>query len=80
MSECVLNLKEADMTTAIVNTPPWRQFNPEAYMLLMFLMYARAPRKAAPEVDGFYSLGEIGADREKQWTRLTPYSIARRAG
>jgi hypothetical protein len=69
------------VTTAIVKyPPPRRQFNPEAYMLMMFLMYARAPRKAAPEVDGFYSLGEIGADREKQWTRLTPYSIARRAG
>jgi hypothetical protein len=65
------------VTTAIVKYPP-RKFDPEAHVLAMFLMFARAPRKAVPEVDGFYSLGEIGADREKQWTRLTPYSIARR--
>ena len=66
------------MTTAIVNPPPSRQFDPEARILALFLMYARTPRRAAPDADGMYDLSEIGADREKQWTRLTPYSIARR--
>jgi len=52
--------------------------NPDAFILAMFLMFCRAPRKDSPEPDGFYSLGEIGVDAEKTWSRLTPYSIARR--
>jgi len=50
----------------------------DSHVLAMWLMYCRAPRKETPEVDGSYSLGEIGADVEKRWSRLTPYSIARR--
>ena len=50
----------------------------EAHILAMWLMYCRAPRKAEPDVDGFYDLAEIGADVEKNWSRLTPYSLARR--
>jgi hypothetical protein len=64
------------MTTAIVNPPPSRQFDPEARMLALFLMYARAPRKAAPDEAGFYSLGEVGRAPEKTWTKATPYSIS----
>jgi hypothetical protein len=65
------------MTTAIVTyQAPSRQLDPEAYMLLMFLMYARAPRKAAPDEAGFYSLGEVGRAPEKTWTKATPYSIS----
>jgi hypothetical protein len=41
-----------------------------------FLMYARAPRKAAPDEAGFYSLGEVGRAPEKTWTKATPYSIS----
>lgn len=50
----------------------------DAFVTAMFLMFARAPRKATPEIDGSYSLGEIGEAPEKKWTRLTPYSIARK--
>jgi hypothetical protein len=50
----------------------------ETYIAAMWRMFCRAPgRKTAPgeAVD----LGEIGHDREKDWERLTPYSLARRA-
>lgn len=50
----------------------------DTFVTAMFLMFARAPRKATPEIDGSYSLGEIGEAPEKKWTRLTPYSIARK--
>lgn len=49
----------------------------DAFLLAMWLMFARAPRQATPDVDGSYSLGEIGTVPEKQWTRLTPYSLAK---
>jgi hypothetical protein len=66
------------MSTAIIRTPAkphdWR----EAYIRAMWLIFLRTPHKPAPEVDGFYSLGEIGEAPEKAWTRLTPYSIARK--
>jgi hypothetical protein len=58
--------------------PPAPAPDVDAFMLAMFLMYARAPKKAEPDVDGSYSLGEIGMDAEKTWSRLTPYSVARR--
>ena len=50
----------------------------DAHVLAMFLMWARAPRKAEPEIDGSYSLGEIGEDAPKTWERLTPYSLTQR--
>ena len=50
----------------------------DAHILAMWLMYCRAPRKESPEPDGSYWLGEIGAVAEKNWSRLTPYSVARR--
>jgi hypothetical protein len=49
----------------------------DSLMLAYWLMFCRAPRRAEPDVDGAYSLGEIGSDAEKRWSRLTPYSIAR---
>jgi hypothetical protein len=65
-------------STAIIRAPirshGWR----EAYIRAMWLIFLRTPHKPAPEVDGFYSLGEIGEAPEKAWTRLTPYSIARK--
>lgn len=59
-------------------SPPPPKVDFDSFLLAMFLMYARAPRKPEPEIDGFFSLGEIGQDREKDWERLTPYSPARR--
>lgn len=47
-----------------------------AFLLAMFLMFARAPRKAEPDVDGFYDLAEIGEVRELKINRMTPYSLA----
>jgi hypothetical protein len=65
------------MTTAIVAyRAPSREFDPEARMLALFLMYARAPRRPAPDETGFYSLGEIGSAPEKTWMKATPYSIS----
>lgn len=66
------------MSTAIVKYQPPRRFDRDAYAAAMFLMFARAPRKETPEIDGFFELGEIGDAPEKHWTRLTPYSIARK--
>jgi len=60
----------------------WQKLVPppdvDSLMLAYWLMFFRAPRRAEPDVDGSYSLGEIGTDVEKNWSRLTPYSIARR--
>jgi hypothetical protein len=52
----------------------WR----ETYIHAMWLIFLRTPHNPTPEVDGFYSLGEIGEAPEKAWTRLTPYSVARK--
>jgi len=49
--------------------------NREAFIAAMWLMFLRAPgRETLPgePVD----LGEIGEVREKNWTKMTPYSIA----
>jgi hypothetical protein len=50
----------------------------DSLMLAYWLMFCRAPRKAQPEVDGAYSLGEIGADAEKNWQRWCPYAPSAR--
>jgi len=63
------------MSTAIIRASAkpydWR----ETYLAAMWLMFLRCPHNPTPEVDGFYSLGEIGEAPEKAWT---PYSIARK--
>jgi hypothetical protein len=68
------------MTYAIVpvkqSTPPADPY--EIFLAAMLMMYMRAPaRKTAPgeTVD----LGEIGSAPEKNWSKATPYSLARRA-
>jgi hypothetical protein len=58
--------------------PPTPPPTVDSLMLAYFLMFARTPRKAEPDVDGSYSLGEIGSDVEKNWSRLTPYSPSQR--
>jgi hypothetical protein len=67
------------VTLALATIPkPGPKPDPDAFLLAMFLMFARAPRNPNPDVDGSFNLGEIGQDREKDWERLTPYSLARR--
>jgi hypothetical protein len=65
-----------------MNIVKWQKSVPppdvDAHILAMWLMFCRAPRKETPDADGSYSLGDIGTDTEKRWSRLTPYSIARR--
>ena len=65
-----------DGSTSIVKVETARKADFDAFVAAMFLMWARAPRKAEPDVDGAYDLGEIGSTREKTWERLTPYNIA----
>ena len=49
----------------------------DAFITAMWLMYCHAPgHKSAPgEV---VDLGEVGSVVEKNWTRSTPYSLARK--
>jgi hypothetical protein len=62
--------------SATMNIVKWQKPAPAPdvnSIVAYWLMYCRAPgRKTAPgePVD----LGEIGADVEKNWSRLTPYS------
>jgi hypothetical protein len=51
----------------------------DSHVLAMFLLWARAPRTPDPDADGMYDLSEIGSAPEKNFERLTPYSLARRA-
>ncbi len=46
----------------------------EAYIQAMWLLFLSTPAKPNPEPDGFYNLGEIGSDANKNWSRATPYS------
>jgi hypothetical protein len=59
-----------------MNIVKWQKPAPapdvDALMLAYWLMYCRTPRKETPEVDGSYSLGEIGADTGKKWVRWSP--------
>jgi hypothetical protein len=48
-------------------------------LLAYFLMFARCPRTPNPDADGMYDLSEIGSAPEKNWSKATPYSLARRA-
>lgn len=68
----------SDSKIIVFPGPNGRRADFDSFLLAMFLMFARAPKKATPDVDGSYSLGEIGTAPEKAWSRLTPYSIARR--
>jgi hypothetical protein len=55
------------------------RFDPEGFLLAMFLMFARAPRKAEPDLDGAFDLGEVGqvAFEDQKMLRETPYSLCR---
>jgi hypothetical protein len=52
--------------------------NVEAFIWAMWLMFLRAPdRKTGP--GECVDLGEVGVVREKNWTRVSPYSPATRS-
>jgi hypothetical protein len=55
-----------------------KRFDVDAQILVYWLMYARTPKKAEPDVDGMYDLSEIGSVREAKINRMTPYSVAER--
>jgi len=67
--------------TAIIKTPSSVDLR-ELYIAAMFALYMRAPARPTREEvrrGAITHLGEIGSVREKNWTRTTPYSPARRA-
>ena len=71
---------QSEPTFAIV--PVAKAQNPpdhKAFLTAMFLMFARAPRNPNPDLDGSFSLGEIGQDafEDQRLLRDTPYSICR---
>jgi len=48
------------------------------YVAAMWLQFLRCPSTAAPDVDGFYDLQEIGETKSDRGVlRDTPYSIAK---
>jgi hypothetical protein len=50
----------------------------EAYVLAMYLLWASRPSKRDCERDGSYFIGDVGEAPKKNWTKMTPYSPARR--
>lgn len=48
----------------------------DAYIQMMWLLFLRCPGVDAQDDSGAYYLGEIGETRNKNWTRMTPYSPA----
>ncbi len=51
----------------------------DAFLTAMFLMWARTPRKAEPDLDGAFDLGEVGETpfEGQRLLRDTPYSPCR---
>jgi hypothetical protein len=47
----------------------------DAFLWAMFLLWASRPTKQNSEPDGSYFIGDVGGAREKNWERLTPYSL-----
>jgi hypothetical protein len=46
----------------------------DAHIFAMYLLYCFAPSKPTPDIDGYYDLGSIGSDAEKNWQRWCPYA------
>jgi hypothetical protein len=48
----------------------------DTFLLSMMLMYAKAPKKAEPEIDGSFFLGEIGETKSdrgvERWCPCAP--------
>jgi hypothetical protein len=68
-------MTEKAVTTAIVKYQPAPEVDP--LILSYWLMFCRAPKKAEPEIDGSFFIGEIGEAPEKQWSRWCPYALAK---
>lgn len=71
------NERRAQAMTAIIK--PLKPVDVDQRILAMWLMSCSAPKKAEPEPDGSYSLGEIGdvGLQEQRLLRDTPYSTCR---
>jgi hypothetical protein len=52
-------------------------FDGEAFLLEMWIRYLLTPTNPNPDLTGAFDLGEVGSAREKKWSRVTPYSVAR---
>ena len=65
------------MTGIVKYQPPLPPPDVDAHILAMWLMFCRCPRRAEPDADGCFDLGDIGSAAEKTWERLTPYSLAK---
>jgi len=59
----------------IVRREPKRDH--DAYVLAMWIRFLLAPNETKPDIDGAFDLGEVGSAHEKNWTKATPYSVAR---
>jgi hypothetical protein len=72
-------VKVASPNEGLVRYEQPRRPDSKAFLLAMWLIFAKAPRKAEPELDGSYSLGEIGQDafEDQRLLRETPYSVCR---
>jgi len=67
------------MEAIIKREPQWNARDArERFIFGMFLLYATRPSKASPELDGSHYIGEVGSAPEKDWTKATPYSLARK--
>jgi hypothetical protein len=67
---------------AIVKLQPAKSYTDprEAYILRMWIRFLLAPARPSREElkrGAVTDLGELGSIREKNWTRATPYSLAR---
>lgn len=53
--------------------------NFDAFVWAMFVLYCRTPRRAEPDPDGSYWLGEVGEVQlqDQRLDRATPYSICK---
>jgi hypothetical protein len=60
----------------IIRVEPKFEFDPDRYILAMWLIYRSRPSTAEPDETGAYYVGDCGNVPEKNWTRLTPYSPA----
>jgi len=50
----------------------------EKYIAAMYVMFCRTPKNPNPDSDNRFDLGQIGSGPEKNWERLTPYSVSQR--
>jgi hypothetical protein len=64
------------MSMAIIKPP--KPFDVDQHILAMWLLYGSRPRNAEPDETGAFYIGDCGSDLpNKNWQRLTPYSLAK---